>query len=279
LDSPLPEAALQDGGTMDLKGSQDLREVRQGGSRWLMRCLSICLIAVGVALFGRAAAQVSAPVAPEWVEQIIHDYLLAHPDVVIEALKAAGAKEKQKQEVAIRAAIAAKGKELLEDPSSPTGGNPKGDVTLVEFFDYRCPYCKQVEPLVETLLKEDPNLRIVYKEWPILGPPSVVAAHVALVALERGRYTQFHAAMMAAGGEITEDAILKVAAVVGLDIAQVRADMAAPEFDQLIRRNYDLASALGIHATPTFVIGGNLIPGAVDLETLRQKISAVRNAD
>ena len=244
-----------------------------------MRCLSICLIAVGVALFGRAAAQVSAPVAPEWVEQIIHDYLLAHPDVVIEALKAAGAKEKQKQEVAIRAAIAAKGKELLEDPSSPTGGNPKGDVTLVEFFDYRCPYCKQVEPLVETLLKEDPNLRIVYKEWPILGPPSVVAAHVALVALERGRYTQFHAAMMAARGEITEDAILKVAAGVGLDIAQVRADMAAPEFDQLIRRNYDLASALGIHATPAFVIGDSLIPGAVGLETLKQKISAARNAN
>jgi protein-disulfide isomerase len=257
---------------------QNLREKWQGARRWLRRGLSALLVAAGVALTGQAAAQISTPVEQERIERIIRGYLLAHPEVVIEALQAADAIEKQTQEAASRAALVAKRKELLDDPSAPTGGNPKGDVTVVEFFDYRCPYCKLVAPSIEALLKEDPNLRIVYKEWPILGPPSVFAMRVALVAFKRGKYSRFHAAMMAAKGAITEDGILKVAADAGLDIAQVKVEMVAPEFDQLIKRNYDLASALGIRGTPAFVIGDSLIPGAVDLETLKRKIAAARNA-
>ena len=182
----------------------DNRNLRKQAGGWLALCFSACLVAAGIALVGQARAQNSTPVEQQRIEQIIHDYLLEHPEVVIEALRAADAKEKQKQEAAGHAAIAAKRKELLEDPATPAGGNPKGDVTLVEFFDYRCPYCKQMEPTVEALLKHDPNLRIVYKEWPILGPPSVFAAHVAFAAFKQGKYKQFHEAMMAAKGEIND---------------------------------------------------------------------------
>ena len=261
---------------MGFVDNRNLREASQEAGKWLTLWFSACLVVAGVASGGPAKAQISTPVEQQRIEQIIHDYLLAHPEVIVESLRAADAKQKQKQEDASRAAIVARRKELLEDPSAPVGGNPKGDVTLVEFFDYRCPYCKQVEPAIEALLKDDANLRIVYKEWPILGPPSVFATHVALAALKRGKYARFHAAMMAAKGEITEDVILRVAAGAGLDGAQLKADMAAPEIDQLIKRNYDLADALGIRGTPAFVIGDNLVPGAVDLQTLKQKIKAAR---
>lgn len=253
----------------------------RGVSRSILRCLGFFLIlsiAVWSGLAKPAAAQALAPAEQEHIERVIHDYLLKHPEVVIEALQAAEAKERQKQAEASRAAIAAKRDELLDDPTAPTGGNPKGNVTIVEFFDYRCPYCKQVQPLIERLLKEDTKLRIIYKEFPILGPPSLFASHVAFVALRQGKYEQFHNAMMAAKGEITEDVILKIAAGVDLDIARLKVDMEAPEIDQAIKRNYDLADALGIHGTPAFVIGDTLIPGAVDLEALKDKIAAVRRA-
>ena len=212
----------------------------------------------------------------EQVQQIIHDYLLAHPEVVIDALQAAEAKQKQKEAEAARAAIAAKRDELLNDPSTPSEGDPKGDVTLVEFFDYRCPYCKRVEPAVEALLHENPKLRIVYKEFPILGPESTVAAHVALAAFKEGRYEPFHRAMMATKGQITEDVIMKVAAQSGLDIAAIKLDINAPAIGQIIKRNYDLADALGIRGTPSFVIGDNVFSGAVDLATLNRMVAAAR---
>jgi len=252
--------------------------VKMRSIRRFLGCALAGAVVAWSALSGQAAAQISTPVDQERIERIIHDYLLEHPEVVIEALQAAQVKQKQEQEVASRAAIAAKRKELLEDSAAPTGGNPKGDVTLVEFFDYRCPYCKQVRPSIEALLKQDPNLRIVYKEWPILGPPSVFAAHVAFAALKQGKYERFHSAMMATKGEITEDVILKVATGAGLDVTRVKIDMAAPEIDQAIKRNYDLADALSIRGTPGFVIGETLIPGAVDIQTLKQRINDVRNA-
>src|SRR6266851_4151604 len=137
---------------------------------------------------------------------------------------------------------------------------------------------EQVEPLLEALLKEDSKLRIVYKEFPILGPESVIASRVALAALRQHTYEPFHDAMMAAKGQITEDAIMKVAADAGLDIAKVKTDMNTEEIDQIIKRNYDLAHALNIGGTPTFIIGDTLIPGAIDLATLKRTIAEARKS-
>lgn len=169
---------------------------------------------------------------------------------MIEALQAAEARQKQQEAEATRGEIAANRGELLNDPSTPTGGNPRGEVTIVEFFDYRCPYCKLVELEVEALLQEDSKLRIAYKEFPILGPESTFAVHVALAAVKQGRYEQFHPAMMTTKGHITDDVIMKVAGQSGLDIARIKADMNAPAIDQIIKRNYDLADALDIRGTP-----------------------------
>src|SRR6188508_3369018 len=126
-------------------------------------------------------------------------------------------------------------KEILDDPESPVGGNPKGDVSVVEFFDYRCPYCKQVMPALDALLAKDKQLRFVYKEFPVLGPDSVHAARAALAARKQGKYEAMHRALMAVKGQLDEAAILKVAASVGLDIDRLKADTAAPEIDQALK--------------------------------------------
>jgi protein-disulfide isomerase len=149
-------------------------------------------------------------------------------------------------------------------------------VTLVEFFDYRCPYCKQVSPSLQALLKEDPKLRVVYKEFPVLGRESVFAARAALAARKQGKYELFHNALMALKGQLGDDIVLKTAGAVGIDVEKLKADMGAPEIEAQIRRNHELAQALDIRGTPAFIVGTTLIPGAVDVATLRQKIAEAR---
>jgi protein-disulfide isomerase len=210
------------------------------------------------------------------LDQEIHDYLMSHPDVVLDALKAGQAQADAKAADQSRRTIVTKQKELLDDPDDLVQGNPKGDVTLVEFFDYRCPYCKEVEPSLDALLKEDGKLRIVYKEFPILGEASVYATHVALAAKKQGKYAEFHRAMMATKGDINDATVLNVAQSVGLDIAKIKTDMSAPANDKLIDKNYALADALNIQGTPAIIIGDTLIPGATDLDALRKDIAASR---
>ena len=227
-----------------------------------------------------APARADEPLTPAQkaeVEKVIHDYFMAHPEFMIDVLHAAEAKLKAQKADESRQAIAAKRQELLHDTSSPVGGDPQGDVTIVEFFDYRCPYCKEVEPSLEELLRQDKKLRIVYKEFPVLGPASVYASRIALAARKQGKYAAFHTAMMAAKGDITDDVVLAVAQRVGIDVAKAKAEMNAPEIDDLIKRTYTLADALDIQGTPAFIIGDTLIPGATDIATLRHLIAEQRN--
>ena len=165
---------------------------------------------------------------------------------------------------------------LFDDPDTPVGGNPEGNVSLVEFFDYRCPYCKQVEPALELLLRQDPQLRLVYKEFPVLGPASVTAAHAALAARKQNKYAAFHRAMMALKGQIDEEAVFAVANSVGLDVERLKHDMEAPDIDRILKANFSLADALDITGTPGFVIGDQIVPGAVGLDDLKQMIDAAR---
>jgi protein-disulfide isomerase len=212
----------------------------------------------------------------EAIEGIIHDYLLHNPDVLIEAVR--GAEDKLNHEADAKAAkiLSDRRSEIFNDPATPVGGNPQGNVTVVEFFDYRCPYCKQVLPELQTLLREDHKLRFVYKEFPVLGPVSIVAARAALAAQRQGKYEAFHTAMMATKGQITDDTVYKVAASVGLDVDRLKQDMASPEIGQAIKGNLALAEALNIHGTPGFIIGNKIVPGAIDLDTLKDMISEAR---
>ncbi len=166
--------------------------------------------------------------------------------------------------------------DLLNDPASPVLGAATGDVTMVEFFDYRCPYCKQMAPELPKLMAADPGLRVVMKEFPILGPQSVTAARVALVAAAHGKYSAFHAAMFAFNGPVEEAGILTVAQSVGLDPAVVRSEMNGPAIEAELRRNHALAELMGISGTPTFLIGGATVPGAVPVDDLKRLISDQR---
>lgn len=230
-----------------------------------------------LALPARAADPID-PTRKAEVEQIIHDYFLAHPEFMVEVLRAAEAKMKDDKAEDAKGLIAAKQNELLHDASAPIAGNPDGDVTIVEFFDYRCPYCKQVEPSLETLIKEDGKIRVVYKEFPVLGPASVYASRIALAARKQGKYAAFHDAMMAKKGQITEDIVLAVAKAAGLDMDRIKVDMNAPEVNEIIARNKALASTLEIGGTPTFIIGDKLMPGAGDIDELRKMVESARKS-
>ena len=210
------------------------------------------------------------------IEAIIHDYLMQNPDVLIEALRAA--EDKANRDADAKAALVLKDRrdEVFDDPATPVGGNPQGDVTIVEFFDYRCPYCKQVQPALQKLLDEDHKLRFVYKEMPVLGAPSVTAAHAALAARLQGKYETFHAAMMGTKGQITDEVVYQVAGSIGLDVDRLKRDMAAPEIEQAVKVNLALAKALDIHGTPGFIVGEHIVPGAIDLDALKELVSDAR---
>jgi protein-disulfide isomerase len=224
-------------------------------------------------------AWAQAPALPrEAIEQVIREYLLSHPEVIVESLRQAEQRKREAAQAQARAAVQAHRQELLQNPDSPVGGNPAGDVTVVEFFDYRCPYCRRMVPVVKALLAEDRGVRLVYKEFPILGEDSVLAARAALAAHRQGKYAEAHDRLMAEPEPLTRAAIVATLAKIGLDGERLRTDMDAPEIVTLIGREFALARALGIEGTPAFVVGGELVVGAVDPGTLRDLISRARRA-
>ena len=210
------------------------------------------------------------------VNKLIHDYFMNNPKALIDAIAHAEASMKQDEESQTKALIQSHREELEQDPTSPVIGNPKGDETIVEFFDYRCPYCKVTAPTLQTLIGQDQKVRVVMKEFPILGKESVFASRVALVARKHGKYAEFHEAMFALKTKVDDDRTLEVAKSVGLDPAQVKKEAESPEIDAILKHNYDLAKTLDITGTPSFVIGDTLLPGAVELKDFQDAIAAVR---
>ena len=156
---------------------------------------------------------------------------------------------------------------------SPVSGNPKGDVTLVEFFDYQCGYCKRSLKPVKDLLETDRQLRIVWKEFPILGPVSRFAARAAMASEKQGRYLEFHVAVMGSRGKLTEDRVMDIAGSVGLDVQRLRREMDDPAIEEYLDETIRLARVLGIEGTPAFVIGDTLVPGAVGGARLKELIA------
>jgi protein-disulfide isomerase len=218
----------------------------------------------------------AAELPVEQIEKIVRDYLLREPEVVLQALQEIQRREAEATAERQRAAIAKHQQKLLDDPHTPIGGNPDGDVTLVEFFDYRCAYCRRVVASLRELLDEDQGLRVVFKEMPVLGPDSVRAARAALASRKQNGYVPFHFALMATD-DLSLAGIRAAAKAVGLDPDRLEADMDAPEVSAVIEANYALAQELGIEGTPAFVIGGQLIPGAIEKARLEQLIDEARS--
>lgn len=212
------------------------------------------------------------------VRALVREVLRENPELVMEALQTL----QQRQELAKQEAqvemVKAHHDQLVNDPESPIGGNPNGDVTIVEFMDYRCGYCKRVFPELQQLFKADGNIRFIVKELPILGPDSVLAAKAALTVWKQhpDRYMEFHATMMDARGALSDARILKMAGDMGLDTGPIAAAMKSTDLDAVIERNVALAQALGINGTPAFIIGDQLVPGAVGIDTLRALVERAR---
>ncbi len=212
----------------------------------------------------------------ERVEKIIREYLINNPEVLEEAIRALQAKREARRQTAVRASIRKNRKQIYADPEDPVGGNLNGDVTIVEFFDYRCGYCKRVAPVVEKALAKDKKIRLVYKEFPVLGPNSVLAARAALASRAQGKYLVFHKALMYAKISYDEASIMKIATSVGIDTARLKKDMQAPGIQAQITKIRALARSLGIRGTPAFVIGDQLFPGALNPAQLARMIQQAR---
>ena len=169
--------------------------------------------------------------------------------------------------------------ELFHDPESPSVGAPAGGLTLVEFFDYRCGHCRRAKPVLDALLAENADLRLIYKEFPILGPDSTLAARAALASRAQEAYAAFHDALMGAGEPPNRERIFAVARATGLDESRLARDMEDPAIDAHLARNAALAQALGIAGTPSFVLGERLIRGAPSLPQFRDILARIRAED
>lgn len=229
------------------------------------------------ALAEDASKAIDLPV--EQVEQIVRDYLMREPQVIYQALEELQRRQAEDQAERNKEMLVSRQDDLLNDPATPIVGNPSGEVTLVEFFDYRCGFCRRVLSSMQALMEEDKELRIAFKELPVLGEDSTRAARAALASRMQNEdlYLDFHLALMSAK-DLSLDGIAKIAKQVGLDPDQLLKDIDSAEVTQAIEANYELASALGIEGTPAFVIGENLVPGAVDKERLVELIEEARTA-
>ncbi len=236
--------------------------------------------AMACAVAADAGAQTAEPSAgvKEAVREIVREYLLEHPEVIEQAMIALNAKRREEKRARERAALADNRAALTEHPLSPVSGNPDGGVTLVEFFDYQCGYCKRSLGPVMDLLESEGGLRIVWKELPVLGPVSRYAARAAMAAHRQGLYLEYHTAMMGAAGKLSEERAMEIAGQVGLDVERLRRDMADPAIEAYLDETHRLARDLGIDGTPAFVIGEVLVPGAVGSARLKELIAEAANA-
>ena len=251
-----------------------------------MRSLLLTLCAaliVGGALLATAAtspARLAAPAATvdtgdkAGFGRKIREYLVANPEVLVEAMQEFERRQDTQRDSVAQKAIAQHRAELLSDPEAPSEGN--GDVVIVDFNDYQCPYCKRAHQALKSVVAADGKVKVVYKDLPILGEPSRIAALAALASVKQGKHLALHNALMEASGKLDRDRILEIAASVGLDVALLQKDMEDPKFKQLIERNMALAGALGVRGTPAFVIGDQFVPGAVDADALKQLIADAR---
>lgn len=226
------------------------------------------------------STQHSHDLGREQVEQIISEYLDKNPEKIANALIAYQQKAEENRAKDAQKYIIEKKAEIEENPNDPIAGNANGDVTVVEFFDYSCGYCKRVFPLIEKLLNEDKNVKIVFKELPILGPNSVMTSKAALALhqIAPDKYFAFH--KQAINSRISgADSLMKIVSDLGVDSAKVKELMDKPEINEKLSDIHELASSLGIRGTPAFIIGNTLVPGAVSYEDMVQLIEEARKGN
>lgn len=210
--------------------------------------------------------------------EIIKDYLMKNPEVLRDALQELQRREEVAETERSQRALTENAANIYRSEHDLVVGNPEGSITMVEYFDYNCGYCKRALPDVLKMIDEDKDLRVVLKEFPILGPGSTFAARAALASRKQGKYWEFHLAMLEQRGAIDEAKVLAAAEKIGLDVDKLKADMEAPEIDKAISINMSVARDLGINGTPAFIIGERVIPGAVGYRSLASTVAQVRES-
>ncbi len=210
----------------------------------------------------------------------VRAYLLENPEVLMEAIQILEARRNADSRDKDAMAIASNYQQIFKNPNSWVDGNPDGDITLVEFADYRCGYCKQAHPELKELLAQDPSIRLVVKEFPILGPDSVAAARAATAAMEidRAKFKAFNDAMMTFGGQLNETTIYQIAGAIGYDIPTLKARASEPDIEERIAETYALARELGLQGTPSFVLGDRIIRGYIPLDEMIAAVAEARDA-
>jgi protein-disulfide isomerase len=239
---------------------------------------ALCLAVVAAA---PAYAQGFSDAQRGEIEKIIKEYLVSHPEVLQEAMsefeKRQSAAELEKQVAGVK-----QNKEVLFNSTHQvTLGNPKGDVTMVEFFDYNCGYCKKALGDMLTLLKSDPNLKVVLKEYPVLGPGSLEAAQVAVAARMQDKtggkkYLDFHQRLLGGHGAADKARALAAAKDAGFDMARLEKDMASDEVRETLKETMKVADAIGLNGTPSYIIGSDVVIGAQGYDVLKEKVDAAR---
>jgi protein-disulfide isomerase len=240
----------------------------------LAAAFALCVAFSGVTA---AAAAKSAPPAAfnpaqkAAIEEIVRGYILDHPEILPQAMEVL-------QKRVTDQSIISNRKQIFEDADSVVGGNPNGDVTIVEFFDYTCGYCKLMSPALNQLIQNDGKIRFIYKEWPVRGPVADFAAHAAIASRVQGKYIAFHDALFAARGQLSEDRVMEIAKQQGIDVVKLKRDMASPQVDAILERNHQLGQQLGLNGTPSFIIGREIVPGAISMEDMAAVIKRARQA-
>ncbi|MFA5990365.1 MAG: DsbA family protein [Sphingomonas sp.] len=226
------------------------------------------IIGAGAVLGVEAARSTAAVPGQAGIEQVVRNYVLTHPEIIPEAMQRLRARETGQEIAANRSAI-------LEPFGSAWAGNPKGDLTIVEYFDYNCGYCRSSLPVIDRLIASDPKLRVVFRELPILSDESKTAARLSLVAAERGRFKAFHNALYA-GGPISEASLESAIRAAGLDPRAAQAAATLPRIEAELKSNLNIASRLGMTGTPSWIIGNQVISSALPFEDLQKAIAEAR---
>ena len=248
--------------------------------RLIPRTAILVAAAMLLALPATAPAQTFSDSQRQEIENIIKDYLIKHPEVMQDVMAAMDKKQQEADAEKARTTIKQNNATLFNSSHQVVLGNPHGNVAMVEFFDYNCAYCKRALPDMLTLLKTDPNLKFVLKEFPVLGEGSVEAAHVAVAARMQDttgtKYIEFHQKLLGGRGPADKAHALAVAKEVGFDMARIQKDMDSDEVKATIDEDMKLADQLGVSGTPSYVVGDELVVGAVGLDALKEKINAER---
>jgi protein-disulfide isomerase len=245
-------------------------------SRLGITFFAIALSMTIVPVSAQEAKSEFTPGQQDEIREMVRDYILQNPSIILESVAIMQARQKAEEDARAKTALIEKRDALEQNPNDPILGNPDGTVILVEFFDYQCGYCKSMVGPLQAMLKDNADVRVVMKEFPILGDASVIAARASLAADRQGKYVEFHTALLGYRGRLNEQVIMQVANEVGLDMQQLVKDMNSGEVQAQISETYELAKSLQIEGTPAFTIAGQLIPGAVNHEQLVGLIEAAR---